>query len=399
MDKSLNPRWDWEKYDYSYRVWGRLLYNPRTDPEVWQRAMRHEFGAAGADLEAALANASRILPTITTAHAPSAGNNTYWPEIYLNHSLVDAAHPGPYTDSPKPHVFGTVSPLDPELFYGMEDFADDLLKRERSGKYTPMEVAQWIESYAATATASLAQADRQATRKDSPEYRRLTIDIAVTADLGRFFGAKFRAGVLYCIFEQTGDRGALEQALKSYRAAREAWAAAAARTTGVYMADITVGELHQLRGHWADRLADIDADIAAIASKLDSARPAQPGGPAARAIAEVLSPPHRPPVAGRHTPRSPFQAGRAVAVEFTAEKDYASVQLYYRHVNQAERWQSKAMQSNGRMWRASIPSEYTQGPYPLQYYFELKETPDSALLYPGFGNELTGQPYFVIRKG
>ena len=281
----------------------------------------------------------------------------------------------------------------------MDDFADDLLKGERSGKYTPIEVAQWIESYAATATESLAQGERQATRKDRPEYRRLTIDIAVAADLGRFFGAKFRAGVLYRIFEQTSDRAALEEALKAYRAAREAWAAAAARTNGVYVADITVGELRQLRGHWADRLADIDADIAAIAPRLDSARPAQQGGPAAHAIAEALGRPHRPPVAGRHTPPSTFQPGRAFAVEFTAEKDYASVQLHYRHVNQAERWQSEAMQSNGRLWRASIPSEYTTGPYPLQYYFELKEAPESALLYPGFGNELTGQPYFVVRRG
>jgi len=27
-DKSLAPRYDWEKYLYTYRVWGRLVYNP-----------------------------------------------------------------------------------------------------------------------------------------------------------------------------------------------------------------------------------------------------------------------------------------------------------------------------------------------------------------------------------
>src|ERR1022692_84627 len=240
-DRSLNPRWDWQKYAYSLRVWGRLLYNPETDPDVWRRAMRQEFGPAGADFETALANSSRILPIVTTAHAPSAGNNTYWPEVYLNHSLVDATHPGPYTDSPSPRVFGTVSPLDPQLFYRMVDFADDLLKGERSGKYTPIEVAQWIEYYGAVAAAALARADGRATGKDRPEYRRLTIDIAVSADLGRFFGAKFRAGVLYRIFEKTGDRAALEEALKAYRAARGVWAEIATRTKGVYMADITVG--------------------------------------------------------------------------------------------------------------------------------------------------------------
>ena len=398
-DRSLNPRWDWQKYAYSLRVWGRLLYNPETDPDVWRRAMRQEFGPAGADFETALANSSRILPIVTTAHAPSAGNNTYWPEVYLNHSLVDATHPGPYTDSPSPRVFGTVSPLDPQLFYRMVDFADDLLKGERSGKYTPIEVAQWIEDYGAVAIGALERGEARGTRKGRPEYRRLTIDIAVSADLGRFFGAKFRAGVLYHIFEKTGDRAALEEALKAYRAARGVWAEIATRTKGVYMADITVGEARVLRGHWADRLADMDADIAAVAAKLDGAKPAEAGGRTAHAIAEAVGRPQRPAVAGRHTPPAKFQPGQPLAVEFTAGKDYASVQLHYRTANQAERWQSSPMQSAARLWRAAIPAGYTGSPYPLQYYFELKEAPQSAALHPGFGEQLTGRPYFVIRRG
>lgn len=397
-DKSLAPRWDWQKYDYSYRVWGRLLYNPQADPDVWQRAMRHEFGSAGTDFETALASSSRILPTVTTAHDPSAANNSYWPEVYQNHSLVDAAHPGPYGDSPVPRVFGTVSPLDPQLFYRINDFADDLLKGERSGKHTPIEVAQWIEDYAAAATASLSRGARRSVGKSRPEYRRLTIDIATAAGLGRFFGAKFRAGVLYRIFEQTNDRRALEEALKAYRTAREAWAEIVARTKDVYMADITVGEARHLRGHWADRLKSIDADIAAIEAKLESAKPAQTDGPIAHAIAEALGRPQGRAVAERHTPPARFQPGRSLPVEFAAEKDYASVLLHYRRVNHAERWRNEPMQSEGRLWRSTIPSDYTQTPYPLQYYFEMKDAPESAALYPGFGEQLTGQPYFVVRK-
>ncbi len=398
-DKALTPRWDWQKYAYTFRVWGRLLYRPDTDPDVWRRATRHAFGPAATDVETALANSSRILPTVTTAHLPSAANNSYWPEVYLNHSLIDAEHPGPYTDTPTPRVFGTVSPLDPQLFYGINDFGDALLRGERSGKYTPIEVAHWIEGYAAQATASLARGDRRATGKNRPEYRRVAIDAAVAADLGRFFGAKFRAGVLYRIFDRTGNRDALEEAVTRYRAAREAWAGIAARTRDVYMADITVGEARQLRGHWADRLADIDADIAAIGAKLDTAKPAQADRSITRAIAEALGRPRMRVVAGLHTPPASFQPGRPLVVEFAAEKDYTSVRLHYRRVNQAERWQSAATQSAGRLWRVTIPSEYTQSPYALQYYFEAIETPESAALYPGLGEQLTGQPYFVVRRG
>ena len=103
-DAGLKPRWDWEKYVYSHRVWGRLLYNPDADADSWRRYLGKQFGAGAVAAEAALANASRILPIVTTAHGASAGNNTYWPEVYLNQSMVDAAHPGPYTDSPAPKV-------------------------------------------------------------------------------------------------------------------------------------------------------------------------------------------------------------------------------------------------------------------------------------------------------
>ena len=348
-------------------------------------------------MESALASASRILPIITTAHAPSAGNNTYWPEVYLNHSMVDSAHPGPYTDSPAPKVFGNVSPLDPQLFSRINDFADELLKGERSGKYSPIEVAQWIEDYAGEAGRQLAAAESQAARKDRPEYRRATLDIALQAALGRFFGAKFRAGVLYRIHEQTGSRAALDAALERYRAAREIWSDLANRAKGVYLPDITVGELRQLRGHWLERLPDIDKDIAALATRLEKADPAAPSSAVKAAIAEGLGRPVRDIVACTHTAPTRFRPGQPLELTITPAKKFAGVRLYYRHVNQAERYESADMAVAGSRYQAAIPATYTASNYPLEYYFELRQAPDHATLYPGFNPDRTNQPYFVVR--
>ena len=57
------------------------------------------------------------------------------------------------------------------------------------------------------------------------------------------------------------------------------------------------------------------------------------------------------------------------------------------------------MERAGRAWRATVPSEYTQSPYPLQYYFEVRDAAESAGLFPGLGEHLTRQPYFVVRLG
>jgi hypothetical protein len=76
----------------------------------------------------------------------------------------------------------------------------------------------------------------------------------------------------------------------------------------------------------------------------------------------------------------------------------SSARLYYRHVNQAERYVSTDMQARGNIFRATIPDDYTNSPFPLQYYFELRESPAKAWLYPGFSPDLTGQPYFVLSR-
>ena len=382
-DPSLRTRWDWEKYLYSYRVWGRLLYNPDAEPDTWRRYLRAPAA------EAALAEASRILPLITTAHCPSAANNNYWPEMYTNQPIVDAGGRHPYSDTPSPKTFGNVSPLDPQLFLRINDFAEELLKRERSGKYSPAEVARWLDGFADTAARNVTRI-----QASTPELRRLVIDVDLQAGLGRFFSGKLRAGVLYAIYERTGERNALEEALKAYRGARAAWAQLAERAKGVYVADVTVGELPWLRGHWLDRLPAIDGDIADMAKRLESAKPASDER-VRTAIAEVLAPPPRATPSCRHTPPATFRPSQALAIEIATGGTPEAVRMYYRHVNQAERFQVVPMTAVDQIWHAAIPGAYTDSPFPLQYYFEVVDAPDKVFLYPA---NLAAQPYYVVRR-
>ena len=403
-DLSLRaPGGDFEKYRYPHRLWGRMFYNPATEPETWRRLLRRDYGAAAPAVEAALAHASRILPLVTTAHLPSAANNNFWPEMYVNMSVVDDSHPQPYTDTPKPFVFGAVSPLDPQLFTRINDFVDEQLQDDVSGKYSPLEVAQWLEDLAQTALTSLTQAGAATADRATPSFRRLAIDTQAQIGLGRFFSQKLRAGVWYALFERTGDRAAAAEAVSAYRAARQAWAGVAAVTTGVYVRDLTYGEGWFQRGHWSDRLAAIEGDIAAMERGIAAAPP--PSHPAPALVAaltqEILRPPPRNEGGVTHVPPGPFRRGHPVSLALTTVNGGPSVagaRLFFRHTQQAEPWRDAPMAPGAGEFQTEIPGDYTDSPYPLEYYFELRATAGRPWLYPGFNATLTNQPYFVLRQ-
>lgn len=400
---------DFEKYLYGYRLWGRLLYNPDTSPEVWRRLLSRQYGRASEAAEKSLGSASRILPLITTAHLPSAANNNYWPEIYTNMPIVDAKRKHPYGDTPSPKRFGTVSPIDPQLFSRVDDFAKELLKGERSGRYSPLEVAEWLLNLAESSDREAASVKELAANPDDPALRRLAVDVAIQSGLGRFFAQKLRAGVLFALHERTGDRRPLEQALSASREARETWKQFAARAEGVYVPDITFGLEAQLRGHWQDRLGAMDLDIADMAKRLEesAAKPASIPADTAEALAKALrmiaGKPVQNSLAVRHTPPATFRRGEALAInlEIAGAQEGAkalSIRLFYRHTNQAEEFRSESMSAQAGVVQGAIPAAYTDSPFPLQYYFVVRDQQGGAWTHPGLGPNLDQQPYFVVRS-
>ena len=397
-DASYDPHWDWEKFEYSTRLWGRLLYNPESRPQVWRRSLQRQFGPSAIAVETALANVSRILPIVTTAHAPSAGNNMYWPEVYFNQSMVDAKGYGPYSDAPEPRVFGNASPFDPALFLSINESAEELLDGKFSGKYSPVEVAQWIEDCAAGGRAALAGAEATASGRDSAAYRRMKVDIEIQAGLGEFFGAKFRSGVLFHIYELTHDQAPLEAAVAHYKKARAAWAMLAHVGSGVYVADITVGEQPYLRGHWMDRLPAIDKDIAALSALLSGDGTKQSSPKVEAAMRTVLKPPQRIALAIQHTAPTRFKQGEVLRLALSGPEGATNVEMHYRHLDQAENYISATMEKQGTEYAASIPAAYTATDFPLEYFFMVTTSAGTADLYPGFTPERTNQPYFVVRS-
>jgi hypothetical protein len=239
--------------------------------------------------------------------------------------------------------------------------------------------------------------------KNAPEFRRLAADVAIQAGTGRFFAYKLRSAVLWSIYQRTGDRNALTEAVKAYRTARQAWVDMATMAKAVYAPDITYGLNANMRGHWFDRIPGIDADLGDMEKRLTENIPpatANSVEPAVtqRAIAMVLARPHRPAMSGHHMPPASFDPGKPLELSVSfGSGDGRKVNLFYRRADQSQRWRSQEMEARDRQYRSVIPGDYTQSPYPMLYYFEVHDAAGSGI-YPGFNADLSNQPYYLVRS-
>ncbi len=168
-------------------------------------------------------------------------------------SLVDASAASPYSDTPSPKRFGTVSPLDPEMFCTIDEYGQEILSKKRSGKYSPVNVMQWLNQMTQEATKHLGEVEQKAGTNPSADLKRLIADVKIQIGLGQFFLLKIHSALLLALYQQGRSRKALQNCVEQYQAARDVWGKMALAAEPVYVQDITFGMDKHLRGHWSDR--------------------------------------------------------------------------------------------------------------------------------------------------
>ncbi|SFL22559.1 hypothetical protein SAMN03159341_104112 [Paenibacillus sp. 1_12] len=402
-DLQLQGR-DWLKYKYTYRLWGRLLYNPDANPASWQRYLNSEFGQAASSYEHALAHSSRILPLITVAHLPSAANVIYWPEMYTNLPIVATGASSYYDfDTPKPGTFGAASPLDTALFYRVDEFADDITQGFRKGKYSPLETAGRLEQFTNTAEMHLSQAIRMSQNPLAPSFRRFAIDVAMLIDLGRFFADKFRASLAYALYERTHDRTQLEQALELTRSATHTWRHLVTISKDIYNSDIAFGFTPHVRGHWSDRLQAMEDDLAIMESKASAVRKSAVSTEVSEKMnlsSKFLQDKEESDrVAVSHQSPDKLHKGEALNLQLAGSDAPAGfkINLHYRHANQGEHYVIVEMDRHADgSFSAIVPATYTDSPYDLIYFFEIHDREGDVWMHPGLNVELSNQPYYLV---
>lgn len=390
---------DWRKYRYTYVLWGRLLYDPDSPPETWRRFLRREYGDTAADAEAILAPLSRILPLVTVAHGPSAANNAYWPEVYADLPLTHWVRSRHYGWDTKAADWLGVSSFDPKLFYAVAEYADDAVAGQLCGKYTPLEVAAWIERFVDEGE-EVARRARERLASGSPQERRLLTDAEILIRLGRFFAGKFRAAVQYALFLRTGAPEHIADAVDLLEKAHAAYAGIVDVAAGVYRDDLAFGSSLSERGHWSQNLAAMADDLHALRVERDRAGEETSPKSSGKGL---VSRENRPSLDGvsLDVPEK-FERGAPLDVRLVGRPDVlgqvTGVTLHFRLVDQSQEWRETEMSRDGKEFTASLPADFTAASFPVMCFAEARIHGEAPVLLPGFEPDLANQPYVVIHS-
>ena len=396
-DVELPWDYDWEKYADTYAIWGRALFGPSTgssgapsiDPRPHDR--RH--------VSAAIALASRILPLVTSAHLPSAACVHYWPEIYtmppVSRKREDTAR-NPYRgDTLAPARLGTVSAVDPAVFSSAREFAEAHFEARPDGRYSPLDVADWLEDLASGVSREATTA-REESEIDAGDALRLR-DAEALAGIGHFFAGTMRAAVAYELFDLSGLRAHLAEAVRCLEDAIAEFAHVAADLDGLYVSDLAFGEVPEGRGTWSDRLPAMREELHQLQTELAALAPGASDG--AQVGLPMVLERRLAPVVGELTARASLSSPGVLEVRLdlapgVLAEEIVQATLRYRPVNQFAAYERCVMERTGpRHFSALIPAEVLAQPFAVQYFCELAAGDGRSARLPGLGPSLNEVPY------
>lgn len=389
---------DWARYSYQYRVWGRLLYNPDAPRESWMRHLYATCGAAAEPCEKGLALASRILPLVTLAHGPSASNNFYWPEIYTNLPLLEGSGSRAYSfDMAGPVRFGNAPTFDAMLFANAREYVTALHEGEPCSRYTPIDVAKWLDDLASGCEGELIAMRKSGLR--SSETIRIAADVEILSGLGRYFAGKFRAACWAELYVITRTSELIDRMMDELNAAIAGWKKAAAVSKDIYPDDITFGPQSWLRGSWHARLPEIEAELLDLeAMRAANTETVHADDRTVQTIAALLDAPRTSGDDLALDMPTTFRRGEDISISARATGRSGAMMLHYRHVNQAERWQKVEMVEAEDRHEAKIPGPYSDSPFHLQWFVSLSDE-WGTVLSPGLNGTFSNEPYYTILQG
>jgi len=265
---SKNPetagRLEIDKHWYRFRLWGQLAYNPGLGRDYWEATLRHRFPGVNAKLlYDAWESTSEIVPQLNRS-VWAATDGDFSAEACMQRSgflTVDDYH---FDRDPMPLTRIDNAP-DPQCV-SVTQWAKAYLSGRSVKGVTPLQVADNLDGYAATALEALPMLRKQT--GGNAELKDTLNDIESMAYLGRYYADKMRGAAKLALFREGGrqDKQYLDQAVAHLRDAVGEWKAYAEILSSQYKTQL-LARTHFL--DWNSTLKEVEQEVVTVQQEGD----------------------------------------------------------------------------------------------------------------------------------
>jgi hypothetical protein len=384
--------YEFERYWHFFQVFGRLGYNPATDPAVWHNEFSRRFGSEVAPiLEKALHQASWILPRIITSSYPYSSFPTTrgWAE---KQRLGDLP------------TFAKAELSDMAQFASFDEEAKQRIEGGEIARILPSVNSRWFRQTSESLNQLIAEAEKAVGKSPTKEYVSTLTDLKILSNLALYHSNRILAAVNYRIFDRTKQVVALDDALVNERAAINAWRQLVASAGDVYTDNLALGVcVADLCGHWKDELAALEKGLANLEQKQSTLRAEAStakgtSSNAALPYKKLLDGLDNNPFQISHQPVTNVPIGQPipVSVKVQASAGVKWVRLRYRNVNQELPYQTLSMQASGEKdtYRVVVPADQVNPKWDFMYFIEVMDNNGVGRIYPDLMKET---PYRIVK--
>jgi len=378
--------WEFERYWHFFQVFGRIGYNPQTSPDVWKKEFERRFGKKAAPfVETALHKASWVLPRIISSSYPYSSFPT-------TRGWAEKQHLG---DLPS---FSKAQLTDLQQFCNFDEEAKMLLEGGETAKLRPSTNSLWFQKTSADINHLIEEAEKAIGNNRNKEFNSTITDLKILSNLALYHSRRIPAAVSYCLFEQTNDISALNDAIAYEQNAIEAWRQIVTAAGDVYADDLMMGVcVADLCGNWKDELSSLEKGLESLEQKRSSFKPTGP----------VKQSPHYTVVPDVnyeklfnviHEPVTSVAVGEplTIKVKVTAPAGVKWVRLRYRSVNQEQDYKTLQILANGEKdtYQVIVPADQINPKWDFMYYLQVMDNKSNGRIYPDLNKET---PYIITK--
>ncbi|QDK79929.1 hypothetical protein EXU85_15450 [Spirosoma sp. KCTC 42546] len=382
--------YEFERYWHFFQTFGRIGYNPRTDPVVWNKEFEQRFGEKAAPfVSKAIHQASWVLPRIITSSYPYTSFPTTrgWAEKQRLGDLPS---------------FAKAELSDMAQFASFDEEAKMRIEGGEIPRILPSANSRWFRQTADELNQLIANAEKAAGKSPTKEVVSTLTDLKILSNLALYHSNRILAAVNYRIFDRTRNVAAFDEAVAKERDAVDAWRKLVAAAGDVYTENLALGVcVADLCGHWKDELAALEKGLAVLEQKRTALRAeASTAKPIVsnaalpyKGLPEVNVDPHFQ-ISHQPVTNAPVGKPIRISLQVSAPAGVKWVRLRYRNVNQELAYQTLAMTLSGDTYSATVPAEQIKPEWDFMYFIEIMDKKGAGQIYPDLNKET---PYRIVK--